>query len=162
MNNNQKLLVLLIPIIVGIFVVLYPFGDTEDLESQVQIEQLFESNWILQSIMIDDLDMTGFEFNGVSIRFDEDGQAEGSGGCNGFTAPYQYNETIDEKQTVGGNLSFGRILRTAMACGEPENIMGLENRFFHGLDITVSFQLMPNSLTLFNGNERFTLNFKSE
>lgn len=153
---KQRKLVWLVPIIVvaGIIVYFYPFGDTEDQEPPIQIDQLFGSNWILQSLMIEGQEVTFSEESRVTIQFDEDGDAEGSGGCNTFSGEYQTG--------AGGSLSFGAIVWTEMACLEPEDIMEQETQFFSALNMVASFQLMPDSLTLSSQDEQTFLRFGLE
>ena len=169
---EQRKLVWLIPIVVvGLIIAyVYPIGVTEVREPPIQTEQLFGQQWILQSLMIDGQEVTLSAETRITIQFDEDGEAEGSGGCNTFfgeyqvSGEYQINATkVDgEEQTgAGGSLSFGAIASAEMACLEP-GLMEQENQFFSALNTVASFQVMPKSLKLTTQDEQTSLNFGVE
>jgi heat shock protein HslJ len=169
---EQRKLVWLIPIIVvaGIIAFIYPFGVTEDRDPPVQIDQLFGSKWILQSLMIEGQEVTVSEDRRATIQFVGDGEAEGSGGCNTFFGEYQVSGEYQiiatkgggEEQTGGGgSLSFGAIASTEMACLES-GLMEQENQFFSALNTVASFQVMPDSLTLSSQDEQTVLRFGLE
>ena len=72
-----------------------------------------------------------------SLSFDN-GQASGSGSCNGFGGNY----------TVSGNkLTFGPLMSTMMAC-YPTEVMDQEQAYFSALSATASYRVDGNRLTL--------------
>lgn len=66
-----------------------------------------------------------------------DGSANGSGGCNGYSATY----TLD-----GAALAFGPAMSTKMACEEPA--MSLESAWFDALAKVASYRISGSTLVL--------------
>ena len=168
---DQRKLVWLIPIIVVtvVIVYMYPFGDTEVQEEPVQIDLLFKSNWVLQSLMIDSHEITFSEPRKVTILFDENGEVGGSGGCNTFFGEYQISGEYQMKSPgiegegiigAGGSLSFGVIATTEMACIESEDIIEQEAQFYSALNKVSSFQLIFSSLILSSQDEQTILRLR--
>lgn len=83
-------------------------------------------------------DTTG---QGITLRFEADGAANGSGGCNRFFTSY----------TVGDNqsLTFGVIGGTLMACGDPADAR--ERRYYQALEDVSAFSLADGELRLKSG-----------
>ena len=77
----------------------------------------------------------------TSLIFGPDGQASGNLGCNGFSGGYE------EK---GGNIVFGPLASTLMACPEPR--MTQEGTAFQVLTGTVNFELAGNTLTIYGAS----------
>ncbi len=170
---QQRKLVWLIPIVViGLIIAyVYPIGVTENREPPIQTEQLFGQQWILQSLVIDGQEVTLSANTRITIQFDEDRTATGSGGCNTFFGDeYQVSgeyqivaKTVqgEEQIGVGGSMSLGPIARTEMACLEPD-LMEQENQFFTALNQVTSFQVTTESLKLTSQDEQTSLNFGVE
>lgn len=147
---------------------------TTVLKQHIQIEELFEQNWILQSLMIDGQQVAlSAETNTTkqfAIQFDEEGMVSGYGGCNGFTGDYQTTDEYkivdksdqgEDQIGVGGSMSFGPLLRTAMGC-VPPSLMEQENQFFAALELITLFQVLDKNLKLTTTDEQTVLNFTSE
>ena len=77
----------------------------------------------------------------TSLIFGEDGQANGNLGCNGFSGGYE------EKS---GNIVFGPLASTLMACPEPQ--MTQEGTAFQVLTGMVRFELAGNTLTIYDAS----------
>jgi heat shock protein HslJ len=82
------------------------------------------------------------EGTGVTLQFEDDSQAGGSGGCNTFGAQYEVS---------GDNqLSITDIVSTLMACSD-EALMEQETQYLDGLRSAGSFELSDESLTIYYG-----------
>ncbi len=73
------------------------------------------------------------------LNFSMDGQVSGNLGCNGFSGNYEIRD---------GNLVFGPLASTLMACPDPQMIQ--EGTAFKVLTGTVRFTLAGNSLTIYD------------
>jgi heat shock protein HslJ len=60
----------------------------------------------------------------ITLRFEPEGRARGSGGCNSYSAPY----TLE-----GERLRFGPAITTRMACARPEGVMAQESAWLGAL-----------------------------
>jgi heat shock protein HslJ len=72
----------------------------------------------------------------ITLTFESEGQAVGSGGCNGYSAPYSLN---------GVNISFGDAASTRMAC-EGGDTMQREQEFFNALANASQYGLTDDRL----------------
>lgn len=169
---NQKILLGIIPIIilVGIIGLLYPITTTEDEGKHVNTDLILYQQWTLQTLTINGQDVTLSDQTSITIQFDDENNAKGSGGCNSFSGEYQIvgdyeikATTIDgiEKDGVGGELTFDAIAQTEMACQE-DNIMDQETQFFALLNQVESFEVMPNTLKMVNEDDQTILRFSLE
>ena len=79
----------------------------------------------------------------VTLNFGPDGQANGSGGCNGYSGSYQLS---------GDTLSFGQIASTLMACAEP--ILAQESAFFAAMGSVSGYTLDGDQLTITYGDNQ--------
>ena len=96
--------------------------------------------WQLESLVLPDgTELTPIPDEVVASIALEEGQATGSGGCNGFSASYQLD---------GATLSFGDVLSTRMACPEP--VMGVEYALFAQLGHVASWSSDGGSFTLYD------------
>ncbi len=99
-------------------------------------------SWQLESLVLpEEAGLTPVPQDVVASIVLEDGQATGSGGCNGFSATYQLD---------GAALSFSEVLSTRMACPEPA--MDLEQAFFAQLGSVASWSSDGGSVTLYDAS----------
>lgn len=83
-----------------------------------------------------------------SLRFTQDGRAEGSGGCNSFAGPVSIN---------GDAMTFGRLASTRKACLPA--LLDQEQRLFIALAGTRSYDLTGEQLTLLDAAGRPLVSF---
>lgn len=86
----------------------------------------------------------------VTLQFDN-GEAGGNSGCNSYGGDYT--------ASPDGDLAFGDLVQTLMACMEPEGIMEQEQAFMTALRQTVAFRLADGRLELLNEAGETTLIF---
>jgi len=72
----------------------------------------------------------------ISLRFGEDGQLSGHGGCNRFFGAYK---------TTAAGIEIWPLGATRMACPEP--VMDLEQRFLNALQAATGFKRDRTRLT---------------
>ena len=87
----------------------------------------------------------------VTLRFEEEGQAGGSGGCNSFGAQYQISN---------GEIAFTEIVATEMAC-PGEGVMEQEMAYFQALRNAETFELTNGELRIWYNDGQGVLNFVS-
>lgn len=75
-----------------------------------------------------------------------DGQANGSSGCNRYMAAFSREDTQD--------ITFSTPGATKMFCGEPEGIMQQEQSFLQTLAAVEQYQFIPGQLWLVTGDEQ--------
>ncbi len=107
-------------------------------------QDLTGTKWELVSFNEAGAETPVIEASTISIEFDSDGQAGGSGGCNAYSAPYEVRENM---------LSFGEITHTMMAC-EQEEVGQQEQRYFQALENAGGFELTGDRLTISYSNEQ--------
>ena len=88
----------------------------------------------------------------VTLKFGEDGRANGSTGCNAYNGTYQVR---------GDTISFGRLISTRRACLD-QNANTQEQRFISALESANRFRLASNRLTIFADRNRTVLNFTND
>jgi heat shock protein HslJ len=76
----------------------------------------------------------------ITIEFSENGQANGSSGCNTYEAEYG----IDDE----GAMEFSRIAVTEMFCASPEGIMEQEEAYLAALETVATYEIRGDELTL--------------
>lgn len=76
----------------------------------------------------------------ITIEFSENDEANGSSGCNTFSAEYE----VDDENTM----SLRQIAVTEMYCASPEGIMEQEDAFLDALATVASYEIRGKSLTL--------------
>lgn len=74
-----------------------------------------------------------------TLKF-EDGQVSGNASCNSFGGSYTVS---------GGNISFGEMFWTAMACMDPEGIMEQEADYMQMLGQVERYEIQDGQLVLF-------------
>lgn len=74
----------------------------------------------------------------ATLTLSPDREASGDGGCNRFSVTYEHQD---------GNLSFGTITATKMACPDA---MEIERGFFDALNKTRGYRLEDGRLELLN------------
>lgn len=84
----------------------------------------------------------------VTATFDPDGRLAGSGGCNGYGAPY----SVD-----GDAIQIAEIAATAIGC-EPD-VMAQEAAFFEALGRAATFRIEGSTLMLLDASGGFLLSF---
>lgn len=157
----DRRLLLLIPIIIGgLLVAFYPIDLNQGRTSQPL--QLTAAEWSLQSLVNSGLTALPLDNTRITVQFDEEGRASGSGSCNTFFGEYQiiveYQisaqsvDGIEEQGGVGGSISLDNIAWTERACAEPGR-MEQEGEFFASLREVTRFEVTTDSLKLFSQDE---------
>ena len=73
----------------------------------------------------------------------EDGEVRGSSGCNSYAGSYQVE---------GDRISVGDVVRTEMACLEPEGLMEQESYLLAFLGDAQTFRLNDEQLQIFRSD----------
>jgi heat shock protein HslJ len=87
----------------------------------------------------------------VTLEFNTNGQAGGSGGCNSYGGEYQVQDNV---------LSFSQIVSTLMACADS-NVTQQEQQFFQALESAGRFEHTEDQLTIQYDGGQGVLNFIS-
>jgi putative lipoprotein len=115
------------------------------------MDDLVGTQWTLVSYGPPGAETPVIEGSEVTLAFQEDGQAGGSGGCNSYGGPYVVE---------GGVLSFGEVVSTLMACVD-EQVMEQEQQYFQALQTAGQYKLVAGGLTIYYDNGQSVLNFVS-
>jgi putative lipoprotein len=109
---------------------------------------LVGTRWRLDSIGAPgaEVAITGSE---VTLNFDADGQAGGSGGCNSFGAQYSVQN---------GTIQFDEVVSTLMACADAQ-VNEQETLFLRALDAASQYELDGDTLRILYDNGSAILNF---
>ncbi len=78
-----------------------------------------------------------------------DGRLTGNAACNSYGTTYE---------TSGSNITLGEIETTLMAC-EDEEVMARENEFLAALANVASYEIVRNTLTLFDADGNVVMTF---
>ena len=90
---------------------------------------------------------TILEGTSITANF-ENGEDNGSAGCNSYFGTYQIE---------GQNIAFGQIGMTEMFCMEPEGIMEQETFFLNALSEAHRYEIADGRLTIYlSGQETLT------
>jgi heat shock protein HslJ len=103
--------------------------------------KLTDTVWTLQSVTVRDARI-GSEYDGEITAEFNDGQVNGSGGCNNYFGGY----FIEEDQ-----LTIDKLGSTLMSCGESRDKR--EREFLTGLEMVRSYQIEGDTLTLLDANQ---------
>lgn len=108
------------------------------------------TSWTLISFGQPESETPVVEGSTVTITFDAEGRAGGSGGCNTYSGSYEL--------TGDNTVSFGEMVRTEMACLQ-EGIDQQENDYLEALSAAGKFELDGDNLTIWYDGEQGILNF---
>lgn len=123
---------------------------SRDLSTDQQV--LTGTDWRLVSFGPPDTEVDVVPGTTVTLKFEEDGRASGSTGCNSYSGTYEVR---------GDSIAFGRLVSTRRACLD-QNANEQEHRFFSALEAANRFRLSSNRLTLMSDRGRNLLNFVSD
>lgn len=126
-------------------------GETQS-QPQVSAEEtnpqrLFIPRWFLTSLVLDGKEVS-LQDKQLTLQFEENGNANGQGGCNSFGATFQ--------ATKEGKMTIGPVLSTNMAC---EGAMEMENAYFQALSKIQTFQRPQTTLVLASEDGKTRLEF---
>lgn len=110
---------------------------------------LVGTQWTLVSYGTPGAETPVVEGSEVTLTFQGDGQAVGSGGCNSYGGPYVVED---------GVLSFGEVVSTLMACLD-EQVMEQEQQYLRALQTAVQYELAADQLTIFYEGGQSVLHF---
>jgi heat shock protein HslJ len=110
---------------------------------------LSNTRWQLVSFTESGSEIPAVEETAVTLIFQADAQAGGSGGCNTFGA---------QVQVTGSRIAFSEIVSTLMACTRP-GVDEQERRYFEALGAAGEFEWTGNRLTIHYDDGRGELNF---
>lgn len=85
----------------------------------------------------------------VTLQFEEEDQASGSGGCNTFTAQCEVSD---------GSLSFRNIVSTLRSCSD-EAVMEQEKQYYQALETAGEFEVTEDQLRIWYDDGQSVLNF---
>ncbi|MGH2523598.1 MAG: META domain-containing protein [Anaerolineales bacterium] len=114
-----------------------PAASSTDLPP-VPANALAGTAWNLVSFGAPGAETPVVEGSTVTLEFQADGQATGSGGCNSYGGAYQAQD---------GALSFSAIASTKMACAD-EGMMQQEQRYFEALQSASGYELTGDQLAI--------------
>ena len=105
--------------------------------------ELTNTRWQLSGLTTGDGAMMHMAIDdAIFMQIDDAGMVSGNGGCNGFGG----EATID-----GNKLMIGNTISTMMACAEEDKTMR-ESEFFAALATSDSYEILRNSLSLYDAN----------
>lgn len=111
--------------------------------------ELAGTQWALESFSESGAAESVLPGEPLTLAFEADGQAGGSGGCNGFQTTFQ---------AQGEQLSFGPVTSTKRACAD-EAATRQEQRYFNALQSTGAFELSTGRLEIHYNEGRGMLTF---
>jgi heat shock protein HslJ len=118
------------------------YGESEQLVYQ-RIIELVGPEWQLVSFGVRGAETPVVATSTVTLRFTEDGNVGGSGGCNSYGGRY----SVD-----GEALTIDRLVSTMMAC-EQDGIGAQELAFFAALGTATGYTLVDDQLTIAYGGD---------
>jgi len=113
-------------------------------------QRLMIPRWFLSSLTLDGQAVAVAEDQqAVTIQFTEDGNANGTGGCNDFGTTFSTGPD--------GKMAFGPVAATKMACAEG---MELENALFQALSKVERFNTEDFQLVMSSADGKTSLTFR--
>jgi heat shock protein HslJ len=119
------------------------------VEPTINENHLANTRWTLRSFGEEGGEAPVIEGSNITLNFETDARASGSGGCNGYSGKYTVKND---------HLAFSNIISTKRACAEGGKTEQ-EGRYFQALQSTGRFDLTDDKLTIFYNNEKSALNF---
>jgi heat shock protein HslJ len=110
------------------------------------------SEWKLVSIGNAGAEAPVVEGSSIILKFDVDGQASGTGGCNSYGAKYE---------AQGHNLVFKEFISTMMACVD-EQVNQQESQYFAALQAATKFEILGDNLIIYYDDGQSQLNFTKQ
>ena len=110
------------------------------------------SEWKLVSFGKAGAEAPVVEGSSVTLKFDVDGQAGGSGGCNSYGAKYE---------TQGHNLAIKELISTLMACLD-EQVNQQESQYFAALQAATKYEISGDNLTIYYDDGQSQLSFTKQ
>jgi putative lipoprotein len=107
------------------------------------------TSWTLVELLEEEV-ASGEHELAPELRFEAEGRAAGSGGCNRFTGGWEAD---------GARLRIGPVATTRRACAHG---MEREEIFFQALALVERFELGESTLTLLRGDGSFLARFAAE
>jgi heat shock protein HslJ len=123
--------------------------NTGDGQTPKSDKKLVNTSWTLVSFGQPSAEVPVIEGSTVTLQFNSEGEASGSGSCNSYSGQYQVKENL---------LSFGEINRTLKAC-EQEGIDQQEQDYLQALGSAGRFELAGDRLTIWYDNDQGVLNW---
>ncbi len=149
---DKRLSSLMIGLLLLVFTACTPqvgsIPNTGDGQTAEAASSLADTKWTLASFSQVGGELPVVNGSTITLEFNAQGQAVGSGGCNAYTAH-------DEVQ--GNMLSFSEITHTLMAC-QQEGIGQQEKRYFQALETTSRFESSGDRLMIWYDDGRGVLN----
>jgi len=108
------------------------------------------SSWNLNSYQSDVGEMVSVLPGSTNTALFQGNHVSGIAGCNNYSADYQVD---------GKDLSFGPVATTRKTCSDPSGIMQQEGTFLSALSVVTSYELVDNSLEMFDNQGDSLLKF---
>ena len=132
----------LINLIMLFSLIILAFGPMAMSFAQAPDEALRGTSWQLLSYGTPGAETPVIEGSGVTLVFQEDDVAGGSGGCNGYGSNYSVE---------GDLLSFSMVVSTLMACME-DGLMQQEQAYLQALEAATAYSLRDGQLIIAYGD----------
>lgn len=102
---------------------------------------LVGTNWELVSFNTPNGETPALSVTTVTLAFEDETQAGGNGGCNGYGSAYQVD---------GDAISFEGVISTMMACMDGD-VTPQENAYFDALNTATRYEIDGDTLTIWYG-----------
>jgi heat shock protein HslJ len=126
-----------------------PSHDGEGNGSATLPTSLTNSQWKLVSFGEPGAETLVIEGSSITLEFDEEGQAGGSGGCNSYGTRYE---------AQGNTLSIEDVVSTLVACAN-EQVTEQEQQYFEALQAAAEYDITDDRLTIWYADRQGRLNF---